>query len=151
MLSRNFRVKEKVQVLEAVTSIWESAVSLSLISDWCEKTSWSDWPGSAIFSVPEDRKENATAWNIKNFHKHIDTCVISRRRISRKDKISFNPRQLHRDSMVFLEHARSVKKKLSSSTILSCSSAQFVWSTNLRILRGMEHHAEEFYTLCTPS
>ena len=90
--------------------IWESAVILSLISDWCVKIKWSDWPGSAIFSGPEDRKENATAWNIRKFHEHNDTCVISRRRNSRKDRISFNPRRLHRDSMVFFEHAGSVKK-----------------------------------------
>ena len=109
MLSRTFRVREKVQVLDAVTSIWESAVILSLISDWCVKIKWSDWPGSAIFSVPEDRKENATAWNIRKYHEHNDTCVISRRRSSRKDKISFNPRRLHRDS-VFFEHTGSVKK-----------------------------------------
>ena len=78
MLSRTFQVKEKVQVLDAVTSIWESAVILSLISDWCVKIKWSDWAGSAIFSVPEDRKENATAWNIRKFYEHNDTCVISK-------------------------------------------------------------------------
>ena len=110
MLSRTFRVKEKVQVLDAVTSIWESAVILSLISDWCVNIKWSDWPGSAIFGVPEDIKENATVWNIRKFHEHIDTCVISRRKNSRKDKISFNPRRLHRDSVVSFEHAGSVKK-----------------------------------------
>ena len=65
MLSITFRVKEKVQHLDAVPSIWETAVILSLISDWCVKIKWSDWPGSAIFSVPEDRKENATAWKIR--------------------------------------------------------------------------------------
>ena len=110
MLSRTFRVKGKIQVLDAVTSIWESAKILSLISDWCVKNEWSDWPGSAIFSVPENRKENATAWNIRKFYEDNHTCVNSRRRNSRKDKISFNPKRLHRDSMVFFEHAGSVKK-----------------------------------------
>ena len=71
---------------------------------------WSDWPGIAIFSVPGDRKENATAWKIRKFHEHNDTCVISRRRNSRKDKISFNHRRLHMNSMVFCEPAGSVKK-----------------------------------------
>ena len=56
MLTRNFRVKVKVHVLEAVTSIWESAVILALISDWCVKIKWSDWTGDAIFSVTEDKK-----------------------------------------------------------------------------------------------
>ena len=151
MLSTTFRVQVKVQVLDAITSLWESAVILSLISDWCVKIKWSDWPGSAIFIVREERKENATAWKIRKLHEHNDTCVISRRWNSRKDKISFNPRRLHRDSMVFFQHAGSVKKGLSSSTTLSCPSAQFVWSTNLRILWGMDHHALATYTLGTPS
>ena len=151
MLSRIFRVGEKVQVLDAVTSIWESAVILSLISDLCEKIKWSDWPGSATFSVPEDRKEDTTAWNMRKIHEHNDNCVISRRRNSRKDKISFNPRRLHRDSVVFFEHAGSVKKGLSSSTTLSCPSALFVWSKNLRILRAMDNHAVALYTLGAPS
>ena len=150
-LGRTFWVKEKIQVLDAVTSIWKRAVILSLISDWCVKIKLSDWPGSAIFSVSEERNENASAWNIRKFHEHNDTCVISTWRNSRKDKISFNPRRLHRDSIVFFEHARSVKKGLSSSTILSWPSAQFVWSTNFRILRGMDHHAVAIYTLGTPS
>ena len=47
MLSRTFRVKEKV--------------ILSLTSDWSVKIKWYDWPGPAIFTVPEDRKENAAA------------------------------------------------------------------------------------------
>ena len=81
ILSRTFRPKDKVQVLDAVTSIWESAVTLSLISDWCVKIKWSDWPQSAFFSVPEDRKENATIRNTRKFHEHNDTCVISRRRV----------------------------------------------------------------------
>ena len=37
MLFRTLRVKKKVQALDAVTSIGESAVILSLISDWCVK------------------------------------------------------------------------------------------------------------------
>ena len=36
----------------------------------------------------------------------------------------------------FFQHAGSVKKGLSSSTTLSCPSAQIVWSTNLRIQNG---------------
>ena len=56
MLTRTFRVKVKVHVLDAFTSIWESAVNLALISDWCVKIKWSDWTGSAIFSVKEDEK-----------------------------------------------------------------------------------------------
>ena len=110
MLSRTFRVKKKVQVLDSVTFIWESAKFLSLISDWCVMIKWSDWPGSAIFSVPEDKKESATSWKIRKFHEHNDNYVISRRRNSRKDKLSFNPRRLHRDSMVFFVRAGSVKK-----------------------------------------
>ena len=47
---------------------------------------------------------------MRKFQEQIDTCVISRRRNSRKDKISFNPRRLHRDSMVFFEHTGSVTK-----------------------------------------
>ena len=84
MQGKTFRLKEKVQVLDAVTSIWKSAVILSLISDWSLKVKWSDWPESAIISVPEDSKENAAAWNIRKFLKHNYTCVISRRRNSRK-------------------------------------------------------------------
>ena len=38
--------------------------------------------------------------------------VISRRRNSRKEKLSFNPRRLHRESMVFFEHAGSGKKEI---------------------------------------
>ena len=94
MLSRTYCVKENVQVLDAVTSI----CIFSLISDWCVKVKWSDWPEYAIFNVPEDRKENAAAWNIRNFANN-HTCVISRRRNSRKEKQSFNPRRLHRDLM----------------------------------------------------
>ena len=112
MLIRTFRVKEKVQVLDAVTSNWERAVILSLIKGilWSVKIIWSHWPGNAIFSVPEDGKENAAAWSIGKFHEHSDTCVFSGRRNSRKKKLSFNPRRLYRDSMVFFEHAGSVKK-----------------------------------------
>ena len=110
MLSRTFRVKEKVQVLDAVTSNWKSAVILSLISDWAVKIKWSDWPGSAISSVPENSQENAAAWNKRKLHERNDSCAISRRRNSRKEKLSFNLRRLHRDSMVFFEHAGSVKK-----------------------------------------
>ena len=150
MLSRTFRVKEKVQVIDAVISIRESAVFLSLISDWCVKIKWSDWPGSAIFSVPKDRKENPTAWNIRKIHEHNDTCVISMRRKLRKDKISFNPRRLHSNSMVLLNMLGVSKKGLSSSTTLSRPSAQFFWSTNFRILRGMDHHAVALLTLDTP-
>ena len=107
MLSRTFQVKEKVQVIDAVTSIWESAVNLSLFS---VKVKRSDWPGIEIFSVPVNRKENAASWKIRKTHEHNYTCVISRRRISRKEKISFNCSRLHRDPMVFFEHAGSVKK-----------------------------------------
>ena len=57
MQSRTFRVKEKVQVLDAITSNRESAVFLSLISDCCIKVKWSNWPESAIFDVPEARKK----------------------------------------------------------------------------------------------
>ena len=57
MLSRTYRVKEKVQNLDAVTFIWESAVILSLDSYWCLTIKQSDWPASDIFSVPEDRKK----------------------------------------------------------------------------------------------
>ena len=110
MLSRIFRVKEKVQFLDVVTSIKECAVILSLISDWSVKINWSHWPGIAIFSVPEDSKKNAAAWNVRKFREHNDICVIGRRRNSRKEKLSFNHRRLHRDSMVFFEHAESVKK-----------------------------------------
>ena len=137
MLSRTFRVKEKVQVLNAVTSIWESAVILSLISDWCVKIKWSDWPGSAIFSVPEDRKENATAWNIRKFTNTMILVSSTEGGIREKDKMSFNPRRL--------------RCGLSSSTTLSCPSAQFVWSTNFRKLRGVDHQAVATYTLGTPS
>ena len=150
-LSKTVWLKKKVQVLNTVTSDWESAKILSLISDWSVKINWSDWPRSAIFSVPEDSKENAAAWNIRKFHEHNDTRVISRRRKSRKNKLSFNPRWLHRDLVVFFEHAESVKKGLSSSTTLSCPRAQFIWSTNLRILRGVDLHALAVYTLGTPS
>ena len=147
---------EKVKVLDAVTSIWESAVILSFISDWCVKINWPDFPGNAIFRVPEDRKENATAWNIRKVHKYNDTCVISRRRISRKDKISFNPRRLHSDSMVFFEHAGSVKKGICKKGIVIINDP-FVSQCTVRlvdkprILRGMYHHAVAVYTLGTLS
>ena len=108
MLGRTLLVNEKVQVLDVVASIWESAVTLSLISDWCVKIKWLDWPGSAIFSVPEDRQGNAGAWTIGKFHEDNDTFVISRRGNSRKKKLSFNSRRLQRDSMVFFKHAGNV-------------------------------------------
>ena len=38
-----------------------------------------------------------------------------------------------------------------AAKILGSPSAQFVWSTNLRILRGMHNHAVAIYTLCTLS
>ena len=110
MVSRVFRAKEKVQVLDAVLSIWVSSVVLSIISGWCVKIKWSDWSGSAILSDPEDRKESAAALNIGNFHECIDTCVISRRPSSKKEKLLFKIKRLHRDSMVFFEHAGSVKE-----------------------------------------
>ena len=84
------------------------------------------------------------------FHEHNDTCAISRRLNSRKEKLSFNPRWLHRDSMVFFNCAGSFKKGLSSSRTVSCPSAQFIWSTNLRMLRGMDQLAVAVYTLSTP-
>ena len=110
MLSTSFRVNKKVQVLDAVTSILNTAVILSLISHWCLKTKWSVRPERAIFNVPEDGKENAATWNLGKFHEHNDTCVISRRLNSRKEKLSFNPRWLHRDSMVCFKRAGSFKK-----------------------------------------
>ena len=40
---------------------------------------WSDWPVSAIFSVPEDRKVNAAAWNIWKLHEHNEGWIRKRR------------------------------------------------------------------------
>ena len=151
MLSRVFRVKEKVQVLDAVLSIWVSSVILSIISDWCVKIKWSDWSGSAIFSDPEDRKESAAALNIGNFHECIDTCVISRRPSSKKRSYCSKSNGCTGTRWSFSNMLGVSRKGWSSSTTLSCPNAQFVRSTNLRILREMDHHAVEVYTLGTPS
>ena len=153
MLIRTFRVKEKVQVLDAVTSNWERAVILSLIKGiLCSvKIIWSHWPGNAIFSVPEDGKENAAAWSIGKFHEHSDTCVFSGRRNSRKKNCRSTPDGCTGTRWSFLNMLGVSKKELSSLTTLSCPSAHFVSSANLRILRGVDHHAVALYTLCTPS
>ena len=58
MLSRIFRVKEKVQVLVAVTSIGESAVILSFISDWCVKIEGSEW--SDVSSLVSQKTKKKT-------------------------------------------------------------------------------------------
>ena len=149
-LGRIFLIKEKTQVLNAITSIWENFVSLTLINDWCVKINWSDWPGRVIFSVPEDRKENAAAWNVRKIHEHNDTCVISKRPKSRKKKLSFKPRRLHRYSMVFFKHAGSVKKWIVFFKDPFDFSAQFLWSTNLRILRGLNHYSVAISSISTP-
>ena len=47
---------------------------------------------------------------MRKFPENNDACVISIKRNSRKEKLSFNPRWLHKGSMVFFEHAGSVKK-----------------------------------------
>ena len=86
-----FRVKVKVQVFDAINSIWEIAVILSLISDWCVKIKWSNWPESAIFSVSEDRKENATAWNIRKFTNTMILVSSAEGGIRKKIKYSSTP------------------------------------------------------------
>ena len=140
MLCRTFRVKELVQILDAATSICESAVILSLISDWCVNIKWSDWPGTAIFSVDRRQKRKC---NSMEYKKNLRT----------REKIKYRstPDGYTGTRWSFLNILGVSKKGLTSSTTLSCPSAKFVWSTNLGILRLMDHHAVAIYTLTTPS
>ena len=151
MLGRTFRVKEKVQVLDVVTSIWESAVILSLISVWCVRIKWSDWPGNAISGVPEDRKKTQQHGIYENSTNTMIFVSSAEGRIREKIKHRSTPDGCTGTRWSFLNMLGVSKKGLSSSTTLSCPSVQFVWSTNLRILRGMDHHAVAIYTLGTPS
>ena len=62
---------EEIQVLDEVTSIWESAKVLSVVSDWSIKVKWINWPSSysrdgVLITVPENlRQLPASCWNVR--------------------------------------------------------------------------------------
>lgn len=75
-----FKPNEIVQVLD-VTSIWEEARIMGVISDWSVKIKWMHWNDSPVtITIPESlREQGFEGWNVRKAQYKADASETGQR------------------------------------------------------------------------